>query len=83
MKILQTIKTSYLKGLPIAIFTTTSISTYISIKNEMNRRIRLPYEHHIKNVTISTGIGVFTGALYPITFPMYFSIFIYNSLYRE
>jgi hypothetical protein len=78
MKLLQKIKLNYIKGLPIALFTTTSISTYISIKNEMNRRIRLPYEHHIKNVAISSCIGLFTGALYPITFPMYFLIFIYK-----
>ena len=78
MKILQTIKTNYLKGLPFALFTTTSISTYSSVKYEMNRRFRLPYEHHIKNVLVSTGIGALTGALYPVTFPLYFWIFIYH-----
>jgi hypothetical protein len=36
MKILQKLKLNYVRGLPVALFTTTSISTYTSIKYEMN-----------------------------------------------
>jgi hypothetical protein len=83
MKILQKIKSNYVKGLPFAIFTTTSISTYTSIKYEMNRPFRLPYEHHIKNVLFSSGFGAFAGICYPITFPLYIGVFMYNSSYRK
>jgi hypothetical protein len=80
MKILQK---NYIRGLPVAVFTTTSISTYTSIKYEMNRPYMLPYAHHIKNVVVSTGIGALAGIGYPVTFPLYFSIFIYNSKYKK
>ena len=79
MKILQK---NYIRGLPVAVFTTTSISTYTSIKYEMNRPYMLPYAHHIKNVVVSTCIGALTGALYPVTFPLYFSIFYILNLYQ-
>ena len=83
MKILQKMKSNYMKGLPFAIFTTTSLSTYMSIQHEMNRPYRLPYEHHMKNVAISTAFGAFTGICYPITFPLYIGVFMYGSSYRK
>jgi hypothetical protein len=83
MKILQQLKLNYVKGLPFAIFTTTSISTYMSIKHEMNRPFMLPYPYHIKNVLFSSGFGAFAGICYPITFPLYVGMFMYNSSYKK
>ena len=77
MQLLQKIKLNYLKGVPFATFTSTSIFAYTSIKYEMNRPFRLPHIHHIKNVIISSGIGVFTGIFYPITFPLFCGVLLH------
>jgi hypothetical protein len=59
------------KGMPFAVF------TYTSVKYGMNRPFTLPHIHHIKNVFISSGIGVFTGICYPITLPLCCGVFLH------
>lgn len=83
MKILQKLKSNYIKSLPLAICSTTGISAYYSIKHEIARPCMLPYIHRIKNVAISSVIGFSAGLFYPITFPLYLCVFICNSLDKK
>lgn len=81
MKLLQKVKMSYLKGIPYSVFTTSGISTYMSIQYEMNRPFTIPHIHSIKNVLLSGGIGALTGICYLITFPLIGSIYLHNIYY--
>ena len=75
------LKMHYVKGIPYSVSITTCISTYLSVKNEMSRRVRIPYVYSLKNIIISGGIGALTGLCYPITFPYFCTLYIY-SIYK-
>jgi hypothetical protein len=75
---IKTLQQHYVKGLPYSILPITSISTYLTAKNEMNRPFRIPYAHSIKNIVLSGCIGAITGLFYPITFPCIGTLYMYN-----
>ena len=74
----KTLHAHYIKYLPYSTITTTGISTYISVKNEMKRPFHIPPIYSIRNVLLSGGLGALTGLCYPLTFPCIGTFYIYN-----
>ena len=66
---LQSFKKLYFEYLPLFAKSTTTISTFVAICNELSNKKKSPAEQVMNVIGLST-IGLAIGMLYPISFPL-------------